>query len=128
MPFLPTFNVIQIFHQRGKGPQVKVTSYTLEAVHSAYHNIVAQCRVLLPGIGRERSWKGSRVTETFLQAKHLTLLSRTPSNTSFTMLVVRGGPTAKKKDKVFSLCLSLFNSPSLSAHTHIDITCRELHD
>ena len=47
----------------------------------------------LPGIGSERSWNGSRVMETFLQAKHFTLLSRTPSNTSLTMLVVQGGPT-----------------------------------
>ena len=35
MPF-PTFNVIQIFHKKGKGPQVNVTSYTLEATSSRY--------------------------------------------------------------------------------------------
>ena len=42
-------------------------------------------------MGRERSWKGSLVSDTFLQERHLTRLSRVPSNTSLTMLVVRGG-------------------------------------
>ena len=42
-----------------------------------------------PGIGRDRSWKGSRVTEIFLQVRHFTLLSKIPSNTSLTMLLTR---------------------------------------
>ncbi len=39
-----------------------------------------------PGIGSERSWKGSFVTDTFLHCRHSTVLSISPSKTSEIML------------------------------------------
>ncbi len=46
-------------------------------------------------MGSERSWKGSLVTDTTLQVRHLTLLSSVPSNTWLTMLVLLGTAAAK---------------------------------